>query len=346
MRKIKKFDVGGSTLNFGNMGYDFLGSLGSVLPMITGKTPGSTFSLEQNLGNIGMMIDPIFGTYMKLSSGINNAFGTNMSTLTKHQANRFGISDTGRIANNIAAPLWNTILPGVGGFIAKTPDVRMSSDAQLVRGGYSDIADYIDTASQMSGLRSFSGKVYDSAINAQDLNKEITDIARKNMDVISSVPSNTMSFESQYLNQIRGGNRQTQYNHQGKNGLKLLPKEELAKIFSARGTKMFADGGKIGVDTNVIPDGALHKNKNNLEDINPELDNVTDKGIPVIITNSDNDYEQVAEIEKEELVLTKSLTVTIEELWKENTPESMLEAGKILAKELMENTVDNGDDKN
>jgi len=50
---------------------------------------------------------------------------------------------------------------------------------------------------------------------------------------------------------------------------------------------------------------------------------------------------QHAEVEAGEVILNLSLTKKLIELMKENTPESMIEAGKILARELMESTTDN-----
>ena len=117
----------------------------------------------------------------------------------------------------------------------------------------------------------------------------------------------------------------------------------------------FQNGGSL------IPSGALHKNKHNLESVNSDLDGeITKKGIPVISYAEEGDileYEndgktpkllaeggeviQHAEIEKDEVILNLSLTKKLVELMKKDTPEAMIEAGKILARELMENTTDN-----
>jgi wobble nucleotide-excising tRNase len=111
----------------------------------------------------------------------------------------------------------------------------------------------------------------------------------------------------------------------------------------------------------VIPSGALHKNKHNLEQINLELDGeITKKGIPVISYAKEGEvleYEadgktpkifaeggeviQHAEIEKEEVILNLSLTKKLIELMKKNDTESQIEAGRILSIELIENTQDN-----
>lgn len=117
----------------------------------------------------------------------------------------------------------------------------------------------------------------------------------------------------------------------------------------------FQNGGSL------IPSGALHKNKHKIESVNPELDGeITKKGIPVIsyaeegdVLEFENDGKtpkvlaeggeviQHAEIEKDEVILNLSLTKKLIELMKKDTPEAMIEAGKILARELMEDTTDN-----
>lgn len=108
---------------------------------------------------------------------------------------------------------------------------------------------------------------------------------------------------------------------------------------------------------NVIPSGALHARKHNLSgDIS---DNVTDKGIPVImgdlselngivVLQEGGEIEQTAEIEHSEVIFHLDLTKKIEDLMKKyNESEGKdrdryaIEAGKLLTEELLENTVDN-----
>lgn len=100
----------------------------------------------------------------------------------------------------------------------------------------------------------------------------------------------------------------------------------------------FQNGGSI----NVIPDGALHARKHNMED----ADNLTKKGIPVI----DNKGEQQAEIEKNEVILRLEVTQELEKLTKKyysddyNQKEKemfAIKAGQLLVFELLHNTVDN-----
>ena len=83
---------------------------------------------------------------------------------------------------------------------------------------------------------------------------------------------------------------------------------------------------------NLIPEGALHKNKHHME----HTEGLTQKGIPVI----DNEGEQQAEIELDEIIFTLEVTKKLEELYKENTDESAIEAGKLLVNEILFNTDD------
>lgn len=105
------------------------------------------------------------------------------------------------------------------------------------------------------------------------------------------------------------------------------------------GTRSFKEGGKL--DMNIIPEGALHKNKHHLEEINPELEGtITEKGIPVITT----DGEQKAEIEKEEIVFKKSTTEQLEEYYDQynnsKNDSIAIECGKFLVEEILKRTED------
>lgn len=103
----------------------------------------------------------------------------------------------------------------------------------------------------------------------------------------------------------------------------------------------FQKGGKLGLDTNVIVEGSYHAHKNHLDEINPELSDMTLKGIPVAVTDENGEKQQIAEIERKELILTKELTDKIEALYKDGSEEAMIEAGMLFADELFNNTEDN-----
>lgn len=95
----------------------------------------------------------------------------------------------------------------------------------------------------------------------------------------------------------------------------------------------FAKGGSF----NIIPEGALHARKHNIDDTDL---NITQKGIPVL---SIDNNEQQAEIEHSEIIFRIEVTEKIEELLKENTDESAIKAGELLVKEILYNTDDRTD---
>jgi len=118
----------------------------------------------------------------------------------------------------------------------------------------------------------------------------------------------------------------------GKSGLKI--NTTFLKEF-----KTFKAGGKIDEPKNVIVDGKLHKELNHMEDVTGT--EITRKGIPVLEMEKGGELgEQTAELERDEIIFHLQLTKTLEELEKENTDESMIQAGKILAKEILKNTKD------
>ena len=51
--------------------------------------------------------------------------------------------------------------------------------------------------------------------------------------------------------------------------------------------------------------------------------------------------DQVAEIENNEIIFRLEITQQLEELMKDGSDEAMIEAGKLVAQEIIENTVDN-----
>lgn len=106
----------------------------------------------------------------------------------------------------------------------------------------------------------------------------------------------------------------------------------------------FQKGGKLGtpgIESNVIVEGAYHAHKNHLDEVNPELSDMTPKGIPVATEDASGNKTQVAEIEVGELILTKDLTDKLEELYKDGSDDAAIQAGMLFASEIIDNTVDN-----
>lgn len=115
--------------------------------------------------------------------------------------------------------------------------------------------------------------------------------------------------------------------------------------------KKFKDGGSIKdtdipeieetTQKNVIPEGALHKNKHHME----HAEGLTKKGIPVI----DDEGDQQAEIEHSEIIFTLEVTKKLEEYYEtfysdessnKEKEQAALDAGKLLVYQILENTED------
>ena len=134
------------------------------------------------------------------------------------------------------------------------------------------------------------------------------------------------------------------------NYLRLTPEEaiDFAKNYK-QGWPDFFQKFKNGGSINVIPEGALHARKNNLTEINPELEGITKKGIPVISKEEGGEMIQHAEIERSEIIFNLETTKKLESLREQyNKSEDKaekdnlaIEAGKLLAQQIMENTIDN-----
>lgn len=231
------------------------------------------------------------------------------------------------------------LLPGAGWFTKKTKDMELNQDVQA-SSAYTDTADRANTASQNANAKILFGK--DTA------NKKIshtTYTQEEAANILNRGKIDRYASANPLLNQkvqlqMGGG-----YNPLvAKDGTKLYNIEFAKSALSKRKTKreepqdveIYKSGGAF----NVIPEGALHKNKHHLESVDSKFEDVTSKGIPVISESEGGDITQHAEVEKEEIIFRLEVTKKLEELAKENTDDAALEAGKLLVKEILYNTID------
>ena len=281
------------------------------------------------------------GLLAKGGDAIMDATGMRSNQISKEVKEKTGVTGAARFLNNTM-----NFLPGnplaMGG--KKITDAEMSQDTEKIRGAFTGTLDDMDAAQSIGGSRinfMLSGSTrntMDNYVKEQNRRNELlTNISRIN--TLRKQSDYAQELNKQNINRFEGNTYQSLA--VGKEGLKLPNREMLDAIYAKRVTA-FKDGGVIGVDSNVTPEGALHKELNHMEDYNEELDKViTDKGIAVVTTDKDGKVEQVAEIEKEEIVFRLELTKKIEELWHNGSQEAMLKAGKLLVKEIMGNTDDN-----
>lgn len=194
----------------------------------------------------------------------------------------------------------------------------VAADA-IVVGSYND-----DVKNDAAAVEDKVGEVVDQ--EKIDRAKQIIE-STKGFDAFVSLLKDTIMRTWESLNDIFGENQNVvdsfedfadgDFSNDVETQSAALPiLNALANYFDVQpAIQAFQEGGVIGKDINLLPEGALHKNRNHLEDVNPEIGSkVTEKGIPVIVTDENCNIKQVAEVEKEEIILRSELTKRIEEL--------------------------------
>ena len=326
-----------------SMGANLVGGATDMLTANMKVDENSAFNQQQAVGDMllksGNPYAAIAGVALKAGSAMDQALGTNINTINKEEAKAAGISGAGRVLNNVLG-----FLPtgGMGALVGKTDSVRMNEETKQMSGAFGGSVQDISTAEGMSNGRYLigKGKINNLIKEAQRQNQIISDISTTNtMRKMSDYGSD---IAQQNMNRFAGNNYQNV--HVGKNGMKLASVEEIRRILELQketNIQSFHNGGVIGVDVNVIAEGKYHAHKNNLENVSEELSDLTKKGIPVIAHGEGGEIEQVAEIEKKELIFRLEVTKKLEELYKDGSDEAMIEAGKLVAMEIIENTQDN-----
>lgn len=169
--------------------------------------------------------------------------------------------------------------------------------------------------------------------------QEAYEMAKLRNDIIRMTKEEAELFTTQYKQSSKLKNYYDNYNPPSKD-----PEIEYNSI-TLNGTaplkfppEWMKEGGKV----NVIPEGALHKNKHNLDKIDKDKfgDSITTKGIPVVSEDEKGNIIQQAEVEKEEIIFRLEVTKKLEELSKKHTDEAAIEAGKLLVHEILYNTED------
>ena len=275
------------------------------------------------------------GAATKVLDAIGDATGFHLDDIDKTAGNRAGVNGGAIFLNNAM-----NALPGMSITMAtfgsgKTGEAIDLNDAgSSVAAAYSGSQNDINASKKLAGKRTLlgigTGKMNDFIQNANSQVSIINEIGRTNS--LAKKSDYNTNLAQQNLNRYAGTNYQTYA--VGKNGMKIMSRKELQDILA---TRKLQKGGVIGTDTSILPEGALHARLNHLQGTNPDLEDTTRKGIPVL----DAKGNQVAEVEKEELVLRLEITKKLEELMKDGSEDAMIEAGKILTYELIKNTQDN-----
>lgn len=281
------------------------------------------------------------GAAFKALSAIDQATGLGINTIDKQQASAAGLSKGQRILNNVLGFLPGNPIAALAS--TKTSETtEITDETKQLSSAFGGSVGDISTASSMGGKRYlFGGSKINSLIDKANRDNKLftemgmTNTQRKQSDYGSDLVQ-------QNINRYAGNTYNS--NRIGKHGLKLMSVSEIKQLLASRKEseiQAFQNGGVIGVDVNIIAEGRYHAHKNHLEDVSEELSDLTKKGIPVVTHSEGGEIEQIAEIEKKELIFRLEVTNKLEELFKDGSDEAMIEAGKLVAEEIIENTQDN-----
>lgn len=348
---------GASTASIGSSGGKGLNIVSNIAGGVSSMTKGlsskssnakadsEAYNVGQSIGDTASQMHPIAAAAVAAGRIIDYGLdGKGWGSVNKDSAKRAGYNAG---FNNLLASIPGNSVWGV--FMKKTKTANKSTvfdsgEASSSYGGTS--ADY-SAAQDLSGKKTLGG--------GRKINKFITETNKKietatnNIQTAKLLKTNTAAdtFMSQNQNKYSG---YTPTALLSKKGMKFPELESAKKLLNTwnkvtdskieNPTQKFQLGGKM----NLIPEGALHARKHDIETSDPELKGqITTKGIPVI-SKSGGEIIQHAEIEKEEWTLRKEFTDQLESLYKkyqeEPSNELAIEAGKLVCYELLKNTDD------
>lgn len=370
MLKIKKFQYGGgspsSLLGAGASfsGIDYMGAFRKKQFDAEGKEIALTDGQKTQGAKINAAVGAGLGAAFNIGTGLSNVNNSNMTSMQKNGAKADlvanGLADGAIASGNPYAMAAGALIKGVdmiGGALMKNNKAsKMAKSFQVndLVGTSSSYAGIADSANSTKGngdtyvksglfgkLGMGSGALKNQITNSNIKQKAASGLLADNKLRMQGAASSQDLMNSKFTNQVYNTDMWNKGSIQfGKTGTKL---EDIRKIVEKVKTvktpeiPTFKDGGAI----NVIVDGKLHAHKHSLKDIEDFEDaNITEKGIPVITVEKDGGVIQHAEVEKDELILHLELSKKLEELMEDGSDEAAIEAGKLLANELVKNTKD------
>ncbi len=356
----------GTTQNFNP--YSLAGTFGSMLGSMIPTPNANLNSNNQLTSSIRQGISSSL-----MTSGNPYAMAAGAAVMAIDKTGGFSDASEGLGRYDTANKIASIAMPGAGWFTGKTKKYEMSDALQSMSSSYGSTYALGTKAKKNSGAKLVFGK---GKANRMIDNATVQDEAVQNIWQDAQDDFLSQGSMSQYINR---NNINALYNNQGlaraaKFGARL---ERMYKTKETLKSKSFFDslelptqqipikqeGGTLisdedffnsltlevasfqkGGEFNVIPEGALHARKHNMEG----AEKLTKKGIPVVSESEGGELDQQAEIERNEIIFRLDVTKKIEELYnkfkeaekQKEKDELAIEAGKLLAVEIIENTND------
>jgi hypothetical protein len=369
---------GDNVKRFQSMGFDMTGAAKAAASVSPGITPpkslnssasgmGQTPAGVSAAGQVGL---DFLGQLPQVTDSLISGFGGRKADMNTGEAASMGL--LGNISGGLLKS-GDPLMMGIGaaGLLGKSlmehtgPKSQQQATAGLATRGYkTDTSLGADTKKLLwFGNRKKVKKMDDQTakVDYQNvLKKQASDLAVRDMQT-ASIGTVTNKNYNQLMGYAKKGGtiNPTQLRKIVEKVKSPEPVYKVVEIVEEEIPK-FENGGTL---QNIIPDGALHARKHNLPSDISEY--VTDKGIPVVtiaeagekLTDDDGkeilakggEITQHAEIERDEIIFTKEVTDTLEGYYKkydelkeeEDKNVLLIEIGKYLASQILENTIDN-----
>ena len=282
-----------------------------------------------------------FASFSQMRDIHNSKLNNTQKVIGKADAGVQGAAALAQLVPGVghALGLGINLVNQIGGSFVKTPEIAKNYQSNLdvmstsAFGGVNNAASETENSINSYNQAGLAGKLFgkkkliDQTINSQNQQLEASRVLQESKKALANVGSANM-FDTRTKMKQSGFS----FNdlRMGKEGMKIEAKKIVDK---------FKNGGSI--EKNVIVNGALHARRHSLKDLDEFAGaEITEKGIPVITKSEHGDIIQHAEVEVNELILHYDLTKKLEELMDIGDEASMIEAGKILSRELVKNTKD------
>lgn len=331
---------GGKGAGWGMLG-NISGSLSSIIPTKKTDRMQAMDSTFDSASDAVMMVNPMVGGIMKAGGLVSDTLNATGVTQTD------GVTTWDEIAGSKLTSLLPPML--INNIFHSTLDKLRSDQTTtdtLARtgGGYGNFMDDWERAQKYSGKNI-------GLFNSKSKYNGIVHEANRQMSLLSGIMSKKADddlltaqmgdrWNERTMRNLNGGYGNISF---GRLGLKIEILDKVHSILNAPKvldtlTELedevpeFKEGGKM----NVIPEGSLHARLHHMEN----AEGLTKKGIPVVSEMEGGELEQQAEIELNEIIFTLEVTQELEKLMEDGSDNAAIEAGKLLVKEIFENTDD------
>lgn len=365
MRKlIKRYQSGGNTGNVGASQLIDIKPIAGLTNLIGSPQLNNTnlqfnqglqdklSSIEPSIGHKGNFL----GELLKGNNGLYSMAGNVLTSLLPERITSSGIDTVNNVlsmAENIPvygkfatlAKFGINAIDSLGGSTLDSLNNNQDTQDALSIGG----SGYGKLMDDWENTKRYSGKRAGLFSDQKGMNSEIHEAnynVLKLQNIIGNQKANNLltaqmqdRWNERTMINMNGGPGNISF---GRLGLKIeiLPKvhailnapKVVATLKEFEEIPEFKEGGKM----NVIPEGALHARLHHMEN----ADGLTKKGIPVVSISEGGELEQQAEIELNEIIFNLEVTQKLEKLMQDGSDNAAIEAGKLLTKEIFENTDD------